>query len=407
MILFFAASVALIPGLLGPLTQVLAWPAGRLLPGEAMLARNALVRQPNRTALTVAGLMVSSSLVVAVAGLTAGALGSGEHWVDSLFVSDRLVVSPVHQGELIRQEVNKLSGVAGSSPISFFSLRSGDRALNMAAIDPLEYAARGRLDFVAGSRQTAFTAMGEGRAVLISRRLAASRNLNVGSRLKLAAGSSEAEYKVAAVLQHTFPSPDGDETALISVGNAHQDFGVEGFNILQVIPGPDAPSGFDEQLKQHTLSYGMQLESLADVRAGVRKGVNSLLFLLTAVGLVGVVLGLLSVVTTMLLNIRESARELGLLRAVGLTRGQAQRLILTQANLLVLGGGLLGSLLGLVLAAVMVRAGSSSGFTPAYVVPWQAVLLLVLASAVGSTIAVLLPARRASGASIVEAVRYE
>jgi putative ABC transport system permease protein len=407
MVLLFLGTLALTPVLIRPLTAVLERPFKLVAPAETILARNALIRHPNRSALTIAGLVVSTALVVSVAGLSQGALGAGEDWANSLFVSDHLIVSPTHQSEDIRQEINKVAGVSASSEVSFFALRAGDRALSLAAIDPLDYAANGKLQFIPGTAAGAFTDLEESRALFVSRRLADSRSLGVGDHLVLTSARGNLSYRIAAIVNHTLPSPSGDETALISLSNARQDFGVEGFNILQVVPTANAGGGFDSRLSQAAAKYGMQAETLAQVRAGVSHGVDSLLVLLIAVGLVGVILGLMSVVTTILLNISESTREFGLLRAVGATRSQVRGIILTQSGLFGLCGALLGSLVGLVLVAVMVRGAASLGFQPGYAVPWGVIGAVVVAVFFGSLLAVVVPARRASRASVVASIRYE
>jgi putative ABC transport system permease protein len=407
-VLLFLGVIAVTPVMILPLTAVLSRPFQLLAPGEAVLARNALIRHPNRSALTIAGLVVSTALVVAVAGLTEGALGAGTAWVDSLFVSDHLVVSPVHQTEQIRQEIAKVEGVRTTSEITFFSLRAGDRALSLAAIDPLDYSSRGKMQFVPGTAPGAFTDIENSRAMVISRRLADTRQLHAGDHLSLTSARGEISYRVAAIVNHTLPSPSGDETALISLSNARLDFGIDGFNILQVIPAPGVDgSAFNARLSLAAAKYGMQAQTVADVRAGVRTGVDSLLLLLTGIGLVGVILGLMSVVTTILLNISESSRELGLLRAVGATRAQVRGIILTQSGLFGLCGAVLGAAVGLVLIEVMLRAASSQGFQPGYSVPWSVIAAVIVVAVVGSLLAVVLPARRAASASVIASLRYE
>jgi putative ABC transport system permease protein len=252
-----------------------------------------------------------------------------------------------------------------------------------------------------------YSVLESSRSMFVSRRLAASRGYRVGEVVPLTTASGPVGYRVAAIVAHSLPSPGGDEAALISMANGRQDLGMTGFNILQVIPTANPPSGFDLSLRDAATRYGMQLESLQDVRDGVRHGLDSLLLLLTGVGLVGVILGLLSVVETILLNISESSRELGLLRAVGATRGQVRGIILAQSGLFGFCGAVIGVLVGLALVAVMLRAGSSLGFEPGYQAPWQVILAVVAVAVVGSLLAVVVPARRASGASVVASLRYE
>ena len=405
-VLLFAGLIAIIPVLLRPLTWILSRPMRLILPGETMLARNAIVRRPQRSALTIAGLLVSAALVVSVAGLTQGALDAGSRWVDSLFVSDQLLVSPVRQPDLVRQDIDRIAGVDTTSPIAFFTLRADTKAINLAAIDPLDYASRGHLQFAPNSPAGAFSQVQSSRSLLVSRRLAQVHGWKPGDHLYLTAANGQLDYRVAAIVEHSLPAPGGEETAMISLSNARQDFGVIGFNILQVLPAAGA-DGLQGRLGTAASRYGMQLEPIAQVRDGVRHGLDTLLLLLSAVGLVGVVMGLLSVVQTILLNINESSRELALLRAVGATAGQVRGIILAQSGLLSLAGALGGAVVGAVLVAVMTRAGASLGFQPAFEVPWTVILLVVAASVVGSIVAVVLPARRAARQSVVSAIRYE
>jgi putative ABC transport system permease protein len=208
-------------------------------------------------------------------------------------------------------------------------------------------------------------------------------------------------------VQHTLPSPGGDESAVISLANGRQDFGVEGFNILQVVPQANPPADFNRSLDAAAHQYGMQLQSVSDVRAGVRRGLDQLLVLLAGVSLVGIILGLMSVATTILLNISESGRELALLRSVGATRAQVRNIILAESGLFGLFGAMLGTGIGLVLVALMVRAAASAGFQPTYIAPWEVVAGVLLIATAGSLLAVVLPARRASRASVVASLRYE
>ena len=194
---------------------------------------------------------------------------------------------------------------------------------------------------------------------------------------------------------------------MISLANARQDFGVTGFNILQVLPTNGAAAGLPDRLTAAAARYGMQSEPVSQVREGVRRGLDALLLLLSAVGLVGVVMGLLSVVQTILLNINESSRELALLRAVGATAGQVRGIIVAQSGLLSMAGALAGAVVGTLLVAVMTRAGASLGFQPTYEVPWGVIGLVILASVVGSVVAVAIPARQAATRSVVSAIRYE
>ena len=92
---------------------------------------------------------------------------------------------------------------------------------------------------------------------------------------------------------------------------------------------------------------------------------------------------------------------------MGATRAQVRNIILAESGLFGLFGALLGTGVGLLLVALMVRAGASLGFQPSYVVPWNVIVGVLLVATIGSLLAVILPARRASRASVVASLRYE
>jgi putative ABC transport system permease protein len=107
------------------------------------------------------------------------------------------------------------------------------------------------------------------------------------------------------------------------------------------------------------------------------------------------------------MNIQAGRREMALLRAIGMTRAQVQRMVLAQAGMISLMGGLAGLLAGAVLSLALVRATRGRGFQPPYLFPIGPALLGLLAVVGGTVLAALLPARTAARRGIVPAVRYE
>ena len=114
-----------------------------------------------------------------------------------------------------------------------------------------------------------------------------------------------------------------------------------------------------------------------------------------------------SPVCASLVNARQGTRDLALLRAAGLSRRRALRLVLTEAGLLATTGTFLGVAAGCGLALPLLRAGSSPGFEPQFVLPLGTAAAALAAVVVGSLLAAALPARRASRAAIVSAIRHD
>jgi putative ABC transport system permease protein len=131
--------------------------------------------------------------------------------------------------------------------------------------------------------------------------------------------------------------------------------------------------------------------------------VNQLLGLVYALLGLSVIVALFGIVNTLTLSIQERIRELGLLRAVGATRAQVRRMVLLEAAITALLGGLLGAALGFVLAAAV--GVTLDGF--ALSIPVGQIVLLVLLTGLLGVVAAIRPARRAARVEVLEAIAGE
>jgi putative ABC transport system permease protein len=108
------------------------------------------------------------------------------------------------------------------------------------------------------------------------------------------------------------------------------------------------------------------------------------------------------------MNVMERTQEIGMLRAVGMTRGQVVRMILSEAALMGLIGGLMGLVFGVVLSRLFLSAMTSmSGYRLTYVLPVENILFALLIAFLTSQLAAFLPTLRASRIRILDAIQYE
>jgi ABC-type antimicrobial peptide transport system permease subunit len=126
----------------------------------------------------------------------------------------------------------------------------------------------------------------------------------------------------------------------------------------------------------------------------------NLLYILLALS---IVVSLFGIVITLVLTVFERTRELGMLRAIGMTRRQARRMIRHEAIITALIGAALGIPVGIGLAALLDRALHGIPFS----VPWGTIVVFVLAAIVVGVLAAIFPARRASRLNILAALQYE
>jgi len=124
-------------------------------------------------------------------------------------------------------------------------------------------------------------------------------------------------------------------------------------------------------------------------------------------GLLGlsVIISLFGVVNTLVLSVFERTRELGMLRAIGMTRSQVRRMIRHESIVTALIGAALGIAVGMFLAILTTQALSDEGIVLA--IPWTTIGVFVVATIIAGMLAAILPARRASRLNILKALQYE
>ena len=128
----------------------------------------------------------------------------------------------------------------------------------------------------------------------------------------------------------------------------------------------------------------------------------NLLFVLLGLSLI---VSLFGMINTLILSVFERTRELGMLRAVGMTRRQARRMIRHESVITALIGAAIGIPLGVVLAAVITERLSVQGF--GFSVPWIQILSFAVIAVIAGVLAAVFPARRAARLNVLRALQYE
>jgi ABC-type antimicrobial peptide transport system permease subunit len=156
-----------------------------------------------------------------------------------------------------------------------------------------------------------------------------------------------------------------------------------------------------------------QIKSFADAKIqtgsqfkkNFEKPLNKILILLYVLLLLSVIVSLFGIVNTLVLTVFERTREIGMLRAVGMTRRQTRTMIRHESIVTSLIGGVLGMAVGIFLALLVTHALSSEGIV--FAVPWLTLVIFVVATIVVGIVAAILPARRAARLNVLEALQYE
>jgi putative ABC transport system permease protein len=243
---------------------------------------------------------------------------------------------------------------------------------------------------------------------IITKKFADDHNLKIGSSLSLTTpNGSKAVFRVTGV--HDPPTAQLDSPlAKVAISKAAFDARFprpkNSFTFVNVAGGESAQT--TAALKTSVAGFSdakvATKASWVDTRAS---GINKILNIFYVLLGLSVLISLFGMVNALVLAVFERTREFGMMRAIGLTRGQARRMVRHESVITALIGACLGLPLGIVLAAVITRALHTADLT--FSLPILALLLLALVAVLAGIAAAALPARRASRLNVLEALHYE
>jgi putative ABC transport system permease protein len=415
--LFVLGLILCAPALVNPIANLF----GALLAavfargGTAQLAEGNLSRQPSRAAITASTTLIGLALLVMAASLISSVqIGFGRLLRKSLG-SDYLLVPPsiavwgtnVGAGPELGEALRAVDGVEAVSGLRFAPTRIGELAVTVLGIDPATYPQVSGLTFVEGDEPSAYAAVGADRSVIANALLAATAGLKPGDEVALLTPAGPQTYRVVAIANDYLNAKLA--TAYISSANIAADFNRTEDVLLQVnlAPGADqtaAAAGLKAVVAdypQFRLIAGQEyIEENLRIFDAAFAGMFALVIVLA-------IPSLIAMVNTLAIGVIERTREIGMLRAVGATRGQVRTVILAEALILAAIGTALGVLSGLYLGYMGVEALRAAGFPMEYVFPADGLLLAIAAGLLFGALAAVIPARQAARLQIIQALRYE
>jgi putative ABC transport system permease protein len=404
--------VLLVAALLVPMTlPTLARAAGTpfiaIARVEERLARASVLRDRSRAALTVGALTVGLSLIVALGGVGQHARATATAWIADVVPGDLVLTSifPRDLEEGIDEALGDLPGVRSISPFATFDLAIDGRRVDGAAVVGGDLDGDGRLHVLAGDREAALAALDRGGAALLSASAAAAGGWLVGQPLTVTAGDGTAiDLVVVGIAERTLPGRAGD-SILVGWSDARR-LGVAGADGFAV--RFEAPSSAVDQarLAEEARTLALDPVPLDRIQGAVSDALDRVFGLFDALSLVAVIVASLGIVNTLTMNVLERVREIGVLRAAGMTRRQVWRSVIVEAGITGLVGAICGVTTGLAVGVLMITlAGGRLDATAA--VPWLAVAVAFVLGVGLAMLAAAYPARLASGVSIVRAVAAE
>jgi putative ABC transport system permease protein len=396
------------PRLVPLLAAIAGWPLERLRRLTGRLARENSQRNPSRTAVTAAALMIGLALVTFVTVFAAGLKSSVAQVIDENFEGGLVIqntdgFSPIPSGAAVAaRQVPGVRLVATIRSTEAKLLGQGSKAKTTAVTPDIGEAVD--VEWKKGGPAT-LRRLRDGEAV-VSDSFASDHDLEVGDRFRLL---SQTGARPAFRVAGEFDSKAGIfGSVVITQAVMRRAFDQTQDTIDFVITKP----GADATRVQAALTAGAErafptaeVLNQQELKESREEQVDQLVNLFNALLLLAIVISLFGIANTLALSIHERTRELGMLRAIGMSRRQVRTMIRYEAVITALIGAILGIVLGVIFAALISQPLKDEGFTLSYPIG-SLIALLVLAGLAG-VLAAIPPARRASRLDVLDSLQYE
>lgn len=401
-ILFVFAGVIIIgPAISKPVALALGRPIERWRGVTGGMARQNAARNPKRTARTAAPVLIGVALVTAFTAFAASLRAEIRDTIGSSFRGDyALSVDSQGFGGIpltVTDQIAALPAVQQATGIGFVSVKFGEDSRFAVVIDPATTG--GLYDFtMLEGRQDTLSPTG----VLVSKTVATNKALSVGSTIPITLLDGDI---VNAKVEGIF---DGEGTFGNYVVNRKlfTDTSTPLFNnYVYIVKSPGAD---DEALESAVSAITTELgigtlqsrEEFIDAQAAQ---VNQILGLIYGLLTLSIFIAVVGIVITLLLSVFERTREIGLLRAVGMTRSQVRTTVRWESVITSLYGAVVGVILGIVMGAVLIGVLADGGLSAFRLPVTGTVVILVLSFIIG-VLASIYPARRATKVNVMRAI---
>ncbi len=372
-------------------------------PISGRLGRQNSMRNPRRTASTAAALMIGLGLVSFVAVASASLKASASAALDKALKADYIVsgsnfnpFSPQVAADMAADPAFEVvSGVRQNQ------VKIGTSSAFITAIDPSTFGAVSSLEFSTGG----LNGLEQPGGVLLYKGVATSKNLQIGDEIRIGFASTGVQpFTVEGI--YTDSSLLGDYA--ISIADYETNFvqQLDVFALATLAPGVDKAQAGAAIDRVTAIYPNVQVQDQTEFKETQAAAIDRFLGLVTALLLMAILIALFGIVNTLGLSIYERIREIGLLRAVGMSRKQVKRMIRVEAVIIAILGAILGVAIGILFGIAMQQALKDIGITKLAIPVGQLIVYMVIAGLAG-VVAAFFPARRAAKLNVLQAISYE
>jgi putative ABC transport system permease protein len=407
-VLLLFIGVAMISSrLVTPIAAVVGLPAKAIGGAAGRLARGNSVRNPGRTASTAAALMIGVALVTFVATLANGMKASNREAIEDQVATDYVVTSQDGFSPFVAAAGDSVEDAPEAELTTDVRSDLGkvkDQSLYVTGIDPSNILEAYNFDWKEGD-DSIVRNLGP-RDAIVDSKFAEDNDIAVGDAISLLTASGDTlNLQVKGLYE---PPPFYPLLGGVSITTEAFDSAYErprnSFTFVNVSGSPtDATTA---SLEEAVADFpDAKVQTREDWITQQDEDFNQFLIMLYVLLALSVIVSVFGMVNTLVLTVYERTRELGMLRAVGMTRRQARRMVRHESVITALIGAALGLPLGIFLAALVTQALGQ--FEVRFSIPWAQLVLFAAVAVVVGIVAAIMPARRASRLNVLRALQYE
>jgi putative ABC transport system permease protein len=408
-------TVLMVPLLLRPLATLLGKLTNRLARGVGEIAVLHLSKERSRSAYTLALVMVVMAMIFATGGLYLSIRGSVDDLVERQFGADVAVFPQTPQKASLEPKLRAHPDVAEATSLFFGQGtlieedpepgEDGRDGLFVRTIVPESYFRVSSYSWADGNDDEAREALSKGGSVLVSSEIANIHDLERGDTIRLETTAGETTFKVVAVYSPQFGPPE----ITMGIKDARRYLGAknpQGY-LVDLREGANTNQAVD-RIEAAFKDTPLEMTTSADVREQARNQVSTYFQIVYAILAIAGIVGLLGLANTLAMSVLHRFREIGILRAIGVTRSQTWRMVLVESATMGLTAFVLAIPLGFLLTALVLASTSDGfGFTLDVVYPWTWIPFVAVFGLAIAVIAAIAPGRRASKLHVVSALQYE
>ena len=398
-VLVFLGVANLSPLFAGPVARVLGTPVARFLGEPGVLARDNATRNPYRTASTASALVIGLALVTMASVVGSSVKETFADKIDQSVAADFVISESSFAGfaPQLADDLAQAPEIEAVSGIRFGQFQFEGTTRDVIAVGP----EGGELVDIDVQEGGSIADLGVD-DIFVHQDPAEDLGLSPGDEVTVAfAATGEQTFRVVGI--HADATFAGNYLISTEAWDANFTDRMDGVVMAKAVDDIDAPTARAAVEAALVEFPQADIEDRQEFLDSQQAQIDQVLVTVNVLLLLAVIIAVLGIANTLALSVFERTRELGLLRAVGMSRRQTRRMVRWEAAIVSLFGAVLGVVVG-VLFGIAASSAMPDSFLDRIVIPTGTLVGLLVLAVVAGLLAAIAPARRAARLDVLRAI---